>query len=104
MNYNPNPRETFRSEPNAAANHHTLVESHFLRGAMTAALAEYTRQQSSKQAADLGGAASCFMRIQGAHELVETFYNLAEATTLIPTTDNFNLAGNIKQTQPVKRN
>lgn len=103
MNYNPHPRESFLSEATAAISHRSLAENAFLRKAMGVALAEYSRSQSEKQATDLGGAASCFMRIQGAHELVDTFYNLAETAPVPVTRDVLNLPSNVKA-GPTKRN
>lgn len=100
MNYNPTPKESFLSDPDAAKSHHQLVESDALRQSLAAALAQYTRRQSILTPTDLGSAAMIFMRIQGAQEFVETFLNLAETVNPPITLDAANLSTNVR----VKKN
>lgn len=96
MNYNPTPKDTFVADPDAVRAHHALVEMGSLQKAMSAALAQYARKQSALTPNDLGSAAMIFMRMQGAHELAETFLNLAEAPAAPTVLDSSNLVTNIR--------
>lgn len=100
MNYNPTPKVVFVKDAVRVAAHHKLVEDETLRESLDAALLQYQRKQAALQAPDLGGAASCFLRIQGAQEFVNEFLNLAESTVTDLRTDTVNLPGNIKDARP----
>lgn len=95
-NYNQSPRESFCRHNDQVSAHHTVVENPFLRKSIEVALAEYARRQTKLSAADLGGCAACHLRLQGAHELVELFYNLCETTQASPRLDSVNLPSNVK--------
>jgi hypothetical protein len=95
MNYNITPKDEFCKDARAVADHHVLVENPIVRRSISSALAEYHRRQCRQQANDLGGAAYCFMRMQGASELVDLLYNLAESTSEVRAADSVNLPGNI---------
>ena len=96
MNYNPKPRDVFKQDSTQVADHHVLVENPILRRSVDTALADYARRCASSQAADLGTAAGWFLKIQGAHDLVETLYNLAESEAAPSPVDNLNLSGNTR--------
>lgn len=102
-NYNPYPRDEFLTDSEAVKAHHVLVENKALRHSLSVALSQHSRQLAEKLAADLGGAGSCFLRIQGAHEFVNTFLNLAETSVVAPINDTLNLPGNIKPL-PARKN
>lgn len=96
MNYNPTPKESFVADSESVKAHHQLVELDALRQSLAAAMAQYTRRQSSLTPNDLGSAAMIFMRIQGAQEFMETFLNLAESPASPVLMDSSNLTTNIR--------
>lgn len=95
-NFNPTPREEFIKHNDQVSAHHTVVENQFLRRSLEVALSEYARRQTKLSAPDLGGCAACHLRLQGAHELVELFYNLCETSQVSPRNDSVNLPSNVK--------
>lgn len=96
MNYNPSPQSEFAKNPQLVKNHHDLVENHNLRLAIENALLEYQRRQANNTVTDIGSCAVGFLRIQGAQQFVDMFYNLAESATLERAADVVNLPGNLK--------
>lgn len=94
VNYNPTPQAEYLKKTVQVADHHVLVENPVLREAIATALAQYERKLSGMQVNDLGSGCMLFMKVQGAHEFLETFYNLCETTASAAVTDQFNLSGN----------
>lgn len=103
MNLNPTPKEEFLKNAQAATDHRVLVENAITRRSIDTALAEYLRRQTMMNPPDLANSALCFMRCQGAQELVSTLYNLAESASPTITRDQLNLPSNVKPL-PAKRN
>lgn len=95
MNYNPSPRIPYIKDNNNVKAHHALVERDDLQTALNVALLEYIRRQSKLSAPDLGGCAACHLRVQGAHEFLDTFLNLCETSQAAPHVDPTNLPGNV---------
>lgn len=93
--YNPTPKAEFLISADNLKRHHMLVENPILRDHLEVALAEYTRRQSAMDLGPDSGAAR-FLRIQGAHELLDVFLNLAESPTPPSARSDFNLPHNQK--------
>lgn len=100
MNYNPTPKSQFAGVPENVKKHHALVQDDRLRYAMDCALADYNRQLCSMNATDLGSCASLHLRMKGAQELAEIFFNLAE----VPAIPKLDVVGNLPGNQPQKVN
>lgn len=96
MNYNPTPKNQFLQDEAGKKLHREFMEDESLRSNIATALLEYDRKQATLIAQDLGGAAACHFRVQGAHEFVEVLMNLSETITIPPATDQSNLPGNIR--------
>jgi hypothetical protein len=96
VNYNPSPQSEFAKNPQLVKNHHDLVEKPNLRLSIETALLEYQRRQSNNTVTDIGSCAVGYLRLQGAQQFVDLFYNLAESTTKERAADVVNLPGNIK--------
>lgn len=96
MNYNLTPKEEYLQDSKQVADHRVLVENLILRRALKTALSQYERKLSGMQVADLGSGCMLFMKFQGAHEYLETLYNLCETTTPSSVPDPVNLPGNVR--------
>ena len=104
MNYNPSPRAVFCEANDRVSSHHNLVESDQLRKSIDVALLEYQQRLSRLTVTDLGGAATCHLKMMGVQEFLELFYNLCETSQVTPRTDSTNLAGNVKALPQQKKN
>ena len=73
--------------------HKTVVQNPAVRRGLEIALAHMVRRIADSAPGDMGACASAHLRVLGAHDLIATFYNLAE--TVVPGTqaDNTNLPG-----------
>lgn len=94
MQYNPSPKTTFMQNANAVKRHHEFVENPDLRFGLESALSEFIRQLTRNVPPDMGGCASSYLRIQGAQEFLNLFYNLAETPDLPNVKPLINLPSN----------
>lgn len=101
-NYNPTPKAEFVKSPANIASHHTLVENEVLRRHIEVALLEMTRQVVDKAPPEMGAAAAGHLRILGAHDFINIFYNLAEQAAATPKNDQDNLPANVRSINPKK--
>lgn len=104
MNYNPSPRSEFCKSNANVTNHHRVVEDYELRGSLNVALLEYQQRMARLSTPDLGSCAACHLKMQGAHELLEIFFNLCETSQAAPRTDRDNLPGNVRPLPTAKKN
>lgn len=96
MNYNPTPKSQFVAKTENLKAHHALVENEVLRAHLQIALLQYQRIQAEKNSNELGGYAACQLRLQGANEFLDLFFNLAESPPSVGTVDALNLPSNVK--------
>lgn len=96
MNYNLRPKQEFLADVEACKSHRILAENEVLRRSIQIALLDYQREQSEMNAPDLGGCASCYLRLQGAQQFVARLLNLAESSIPSAKTDNLNLPSNVR--------
>jgi hypothetical protein len=101
MNYNPQPKIEFQKDPKNIDAHHVVVVDPAVRRGIEVALAQMTRQIVDSIDPQLAGAGH--FRVLGAHDLVATFYSLAETPQIATAKDPNNLPGNVRTlTQPKK--
>lgn len=96
MNYNPRPKQEFLNDSEACKAHKLLAENEVLRRAISVTMLDYQREQTDMNAVDLGGCASCYLRLQGAQQFVARLLNLAESSIPSAKTDNLNLPSNVR--------
>lgn len=102
MNYNPSVRSEFVKNPESVKSHHKLVEDPTLRRHFNLALAEMQRRAAdSTNPANFNECAASHLRLLGAQDFIETFYNLAETPVTSTRTDTTNLPGNMA---PMRKN
>jgi hypothetical protein len=98
------PKSEFAADPKNVAAHRQLIAKPELRYAVSVSLLEYARRQSNKETPDLGSCAACNLRLAGAQEFVDLFYNLAETIVTAPPIDSLNLPVNVRQMPSPKKN
>lgn len=92
FNVHPTPRADFQASSDNIKAHHELIQQPGFQAAIKTALAQYGRQLTDSPPPDMGGSASYYLRLQGAHEFVTILMNLAETPNkIIPVNrDNLN--------------
>lgn len=104
MNFNPAPKAEFASDPKNIENHRAIVQNPAVRRGLEVALAQMQRQIADSAPPEMGACAAAHLRCLGAHDLVQTFYNLAEVQAPAVKSDKANLPGNVSQLQQPRKN
>ena len=103
MQYNPSPKTEFLTDPKNIEAHHVIVQNPAVRRGLEVALAQMQRQIADNAPPEMGACAAAHLRCLGAHDLIATFYNLAEVAVATARADTTNLPGNVRPlTQPKK--
>lgn len=101
MNYFTSPKSDFIKDGASVINHHKIIENPLLRKHMEIALMEMQRRAAAgTDSANFNLCAASHLRLLGAQDFMEIFYNLAEQMQPGVRTDTANLPANI----PAKRN
>jgi hypothetical protein len=97
MNYNINPKNEFLLDLKQAEAHRAVVQNPAVRKGLEVALAQMQRLIADTAPPEMGACAAAHLRCLGAHDLIETFYNLAETAQIAPRKDTTNLPSNVSQ-------
>jgi hypothetical protein len=105
MQFNPAPKTEFQSTPKNLEDHHVIVQNPAVRKGVEVALAQMQRMIADTTQPDMGACAAAHLRVLGAHDFIQTFYQLAEMPDLSVKAPVGNLPGNIRNlNQPSKKN
>ena len=104
MQFNPTPKAEFIQEPKNIEAHHLVVQNPAVRRGLEVALAQMNRQLADSAPPEMGACAAAHLRSLGAHDLIATFYGLAETATPVAAAPSPNLPGNIRPMPQVKKN
>lgn len=103
MNYNQTPRAEFLLDPKNIEAHRTVVQNPAVRKGLEVALAQMQRQIADSAPPEMGACAAAHLRCLGAHDLINTFYNLSETNVATARADTTNLPGNVRQMPVAKK-
>jgi hypothetical protein len=104
MNYFPSPKSEFQLDPKNLEAHHVVVQNPAVRRGLEVALAQMTRQITDSAPPEMGACAAAHLRVLGAHDLLQIFYNLAETAAPTASNNTTNLPGNVRVMPQVKKN
>lgn len=104
MNYNPSPKSEFLTSNENIEAHHVVVQNPAVRKGLEVALAQMQRQVADQAPPEMGACAAAHLRCLGAHDLIATFYSLAEVAAPTARADTTNLPGNVRMMPPAKKN